>query len=138
MAVVTNGIGSSDHSLVHSAYSKYRKRLLEHGVVLLEAKHDPETLSWSLLHGKLFVLDRRYVMVGSYNLDPRSNKLNTELLMVFESTESARFIIDEAKLELDGKLWNLNLAEKGKIEWAEPSGDGESVPLEPGTNWFYR
>lgn len=141
VAIVTNGIGSSNHSMVHSAYAKYRKELLEHGVSLFETREDPlmDTRTWSLLHVKLFILDRRYVMIGSYNLDPRSNKLNTELMMVFDSPELANFVIDKSKLEFDGKLWHLNLAEKGKIEWAESSGEsGEAEPSEPGTTWFKR
>lgn len=140
IAIVTNGIGSSDHSMVHSAYAKYRKELLAHGISLFETRENPisDTHSWSLLHVKLFVLDRRYVMIGSYNLDPRSNKLNTELLMVVDSPELADFVVDKAKLAFDGKLWHLNLAEKGKIEWAEPSDESEVEPLEPGTTWFHR
>jgi putative cardiolipin synthase len=37
------------------------------------------------IHAKYAVFDRRYSLVGSYNLDPRSEKLNSETALVFES-----------------------------------------------------
>jgi phosphatidylserine/phosphatidylglycerophosphate/cardiolipin synthase-like enzyme len=37
------------------------------------------------IHAKYAVFDRRYSLVGSYNLDPRSEKLNSETAVVFES-----------------------------------------------------
>jgi len=37
------------------------------------------------IHAKYAVFDRRYALVGSYNLDPRSKKLNSETAIVFES-----------------------------------------------------
>ncbi len=37
------------------------------------------------IHAKYAVFDRQYALVGSYNLDPRSEKLNSETAVVFES-----------------------------------------------------
>jgi phosphatidylserine/phosphatidylglycerophosphate/cardiolipin synthase-like enzyme len=37
------------------------------------------------IHAKYAVFDRWYSLVGSYNLDPRSEKLNSETAIVFES-----------------------------------------------------
>jgi putative cardiolipin synthase len=36
------------------------------------------------MHSKFAVFDRRTSLVGSYNLDPRSEKLNSESALVFE------------------------------------------------------
>ena len=41
------------------------------------------------LHGKAYVIDRRDVILGSFNLDPRSVRLNTELAIVIHSPEFA-------------------------------------------------
>jgi len=39
------------------------------------------------MHSKYAVIDGRRSLVGSYNLDPRSEKLNSETAMVFEQPE---------------------------------------------------
>ena len=39
------------------------------------------------MHSKYAVVDKRRSLVGSYNLDPRSEKLNSETAMVFEQPE---------------------------------------------------
>jgi phosphatidylserine/phosphatidylglycerophosphate/cardiolipin synthase-like enzyme len=39
------------------------------------------------MHSKYAVIDGRRSLVGSYNLDPRSEKLNSESALVFEQPE---------------------------------------------------
>jgi putative cardiolipin synthase len=50
------------------------------------------------MHSKFAVADRRVSLVGSYNLDPRSERLNSETALVFEnpelSAELARIILE--------------------------------------------
>ena len=50
------------------------------------------------LHAKYAVVDRQFALVGSYNLDPRSEKLNSETALVFEnkalSTKLARLFYE--------------------------------------------
>jgi phosphatidylserine/phosphatidylglycerophosphate/cardiolipin synthase-like enzyme len=50
------------------------------------------------IHAKYAVFDRRYSLVGSYNLDPRSENLNSETAVVFEndilSAELARLFYE--------------------------------------------
>jgi phosphatidylserine/phosphatidylglycerophosphate/cardiolipin synthase-like enzyme len=41
------------------------------------------------MHSKYAVIDRERALVGSYNLDPRSEKLNSETAVVFLETELA-------------------------------------------------
>ena len=49
------------------------------------------------MHSKFAVVDRRLALVGSYNLDPRSERLNSETALVFEepdlAAELARWIL---------------------------------------------
>jgi len=87
VTVLTNSLASTNHVAVHSSYSTYRKRLLEAGVDLYEARAnateaDPETgvrLESLTVHTKLVAVDRRYLFVGSLNLDPRAIDINTEM-----------------------------------------------------------
>jgi len=48
-------------------------------------RYDQAQQTEGTIHAKYAVFDRRYALVGSYNLDPRSEKLNSESAVVFES-----------------------------------------------------
>ena len=48
-------------------------------------RYDQARQTEGTIHAKYAVFDRRYALVGSYNLDPRSAKLNSETALVFES-----------------------------------------------------
>ena len=48
---------------------------------------DEERRSQGTMHSKFAVVDRRRSLVGSYNLDPRSEKLNSESAIVVEQAE---------------------------------------------------
>jgi putative cardiolipin synthase len=49
-------------------------------------RYDADQQTEGTIHAKYAVFDRRYALVGSYNLDPRSEHLNSETAVVFEST----------------------------------------------------
>lgn len=55
--------------------------------------------SEGLLHAKFAVVDRRFSLVGSHNLDPRSERLNSESALVYENAalaeQLARTFLDE-------------------------------------------
>jgi phosphatidylserine/phosphatidylglycerophosphate/cardiolipin synthase-like enzyme len=61
-------------------------------------RYDQPHQTEGTIHAKYAVFDRRYSLVGSYNLDPRSEKLNSETAMVFEnnklSTELAKMFYE--------------------------------------------
>ncbi|RTZ72537.1 MAG: hypothetical protein DSZ00_08130, partial [Gammaproteobacteria bacterium] len=46
------------------------------------------------MHSKYAVFDRTIGLVGSFNLDPRSARLNSESALVFESSELAGRLAD--------------------------------------------
>ena len=48
-------------------------------------RYDRAEKTEGTIHAKYAVFDRLYSLVGSYNLDPRSEKLNSETAIVFES-----------------------------------------------------
>ncbi|MFZ1219569.1 MAG: phospholipase D family protein, partial [Chthoniobacterales bacterium] len=98
VVVITNSLASTDGVPVHSKYQLYRKPLLQAGVELYEIKptagapHErregsfrgPSGSGSAGLHAKTFAFDRRIGFIGSFNLDPRSSKLNTEMGVLFD------------------------------------------------------
>ena len=84
VTIVTNSLSSNDGFLPHVAYLKYRRRLVRAGVDLREYK-GPDCL-----HAKSAVIDGRLALVGSYNIDPRSENLNTEVMAVADDEGAAR------------------------------------------------
>jgi cardiolipin synthase C len=104
VVVITNSLASTDGVPVHSKYQLYRKPLLQAGVELYEIKptagalqerrpnsfRGPTGSGSTGLHAKTFAFDRRVGFIGSYNLDPRSNKLNTEMGVLFDCPLLAR------------------------------------------------
>lgn len=100
--VLTNSLAATDVIPVHAGYARYRPALLKAGIELYEFKPIRSSIGESTsrritlggssrasLHGKAYVIDRRDVILGSFNLDPRSARQNTELAMVIHSPEFA-------------------------------------------------
>ncbi len=98
--VLTNAYAASDVPVVHAGYANYRVPLLETGVGLYELKPLAEPTGGRLrdltrgssrasLHAKTFVFDDRHVFIGTFNFDPRSAVLNTEMGIVVHSPELA-------------------------------------------------
>jgi putative cardiolipin synthase len=59
------------------------------------------------LHAKTMVLDSEVVYIGTFNLDPRSENLNTEVGVIVYNAAVARKV--EAAIETDmlpGNSWN--------------------------------
>jgi putative cardiolipin synthase len=83
VTILTNSLRSNDGFLPQVAYLKYRRRLIRAGVDLREYK-GPQCL-----HAKSAVIDGRIALVGSYNIDPRSENLNTEVMALADDEEVA-------------------------------------------------
>ena len=98
--MLTNSLAATDEPEVHSGYARYRRRLLEAGIDFFElrpASGQPQqnahgTSSGVSLHAKTMVVDHRLVYVGSMNLDPRSQVLNTEMGVIVDCPELAASI----------------------------------------------
>lgn len=142
--VLTNSLVANDVAVVHSFYSQYRKPLLQNGVQLYEFKPNIERKkrTWyeiatgsvipvkgknrSSLHAKFFDVDGK-VFIGSFNFDPRSAHLNTEVGLVVESDH----LQDQITAMLDQHLlqvaYQLKLDEHGNIVWYEHKDNGEVI-----------
>lgn len=118
MTVLTNSLAASDVPLVHSAYAKYRRPLIEAGVNLWElqprgkpSKKNKDAIgsSKASLHAKTMILDRNTLFVGSMNLDPRSVNLNTEIGVLIYSQPLAEFASQAFLAELPVHAWRLDI-----------------------------
>lgn len=129
--ILTNSLAATDVSAVHAGYAKRRKDLLESGVQLYELKptidqkiknkYNIFNTSDSSLHAKTFGMDGDRVFVGSFNFDPRSANLNSEMGFVITSQTLA------AKLAyaLDNILnasYEVTLNDANKLEWRDDQG----------------
>lgn len=97
VSVLTNSLAATDVTAVHGAYMNYRKALLRSGVRLYELKGKLDKKAISLfgsalssdgasLHTKAFYADQQG-FIGSFNFDPRSVSLNTEMGILFNEPE---------------------------------------------------
>jgi len=157
--IVTNSLASTDVSVVHAGYAKYRRDLLRAGIELYEVKKDVQIgaaeadgkrrggkvsgSAGASLHAKSFVLDRETLFIGSFNFDPRSYDQNTEIGIVFHSPELGAMIgssFDENILSNTYKL-ELVTTEDGDeiIRWIEQIGDKQKIFYrEPGVSVWRR
>ncbi|WP_250459104.1 phospholipase D-like domain-containing protein [Microbulbifer litoralis] len=140
--ILTNSLASTEVVLVHGAYRKYRRPLLRAGVHLHELSSDLDYRldNWngesrSLLHAKAFVIDRKRVYVGSFNLDNRSILLNTELGLVIESPQLAAKMAKNFIRNVGGNAYRLELRGDDLL-WHR--SDGETASTDPDTNWLQR
>jgi putative cardiolipin synthase len=132
--ILVPSMESNNHTMAHSHYKKYRKRLLKAGVDLYEFRGQPSDevraksntkpieAKFISLHTKAFVLDDRWVMLGSLNLDPRSIKINTEHMLLVDSPKLAEKL--QAQFDImtaSENAWHVTLNKKGKLRWQ--SGD---------------
>ncbi|WP_458043531.1 phospholipase D-like domain-containing protein [Phytobacter sp. AG2a] len=150
VAILTNSLAANDVSVVHAGYARWRKKLLRHGIELYELKptHDgPHPLhdrgitgnSGSSLHAKTFSVDGKKVFIGSFNFDPRSAMLNTEMGFVIESETLAQQIHHRFIRSQKAAAWQLRLDKWGRINWLEER-EGKEVLLtkEPQTRFWQR
>jgi putative cardiolipin synthase len=148
IVLLTNSLATNNHTAVHSAYSSYRKRILKAGVELWEARvsaadvmlDDGTTESQRLtLHTKGIIIDRRYLFVGSLNLDPRSIDINTEMGVMIDSVPLATLAAETSFEHIPKIAYRLQLDEKDRIRW-HTNIDGREVieTKEPDTSGWMR
>jgi putative cardiolipin synthase len=146
--ILTNSLAANDVGMVHAGYMRYRKDLLRAGVDLYEFKPDPATLSsnksWmgsssSSLHTKYMSADGKLVFVGSFNLDPRSVALNTEMGVLFEIPELDQRMVGAFNEAVVNQAYQVQLDEAGDLVWLErQSGQTIRYHKEPHTTAWQR
>ena len=157
VTVLTNALEATDVPIVHAGYAKRRKPLLRAGVRLFELRGADAALrpgrdagrsggsgsrlsgAGSALHAKTFVVDGRRIFVGSFNFDPRSANLNTEMGFVIDSPSIAGRISNTLSRIGPARAYEVRLSRDGTLYWVERTG-GKQVrhETEPGTTRWQR
>lgn len=146
--IVTNSLAANNQAAVHGGYAPARKPLLKEGIRIFEVRDDA-TISGSeivaassahaTLHTKAFIVDRRKLFIGSFNFDPRSAYINTELGVIIDSPELAEPMVENLFELAPTQAYEVFLNEEGKLRWRGIE-NGEQVILrkEPQTSWWQR
>lgn len=135
--ILTNSLSASDVTVVHAGYSKYRKDLLQAGVQLYEIRLPTAGIEQNLgtgplgsaatsLYAKTFSVDSKRVFVGSFNFDPRSVNLNTELGFVINSPSLASQIAHLFEERIPENAYEVRLNENDSLYWIEQK-DGRLI-----------
>ena len=149
--VVTNSLAVSDEPLVNIGYLHHRRQLLTMGVELYglistrlnrdSAMRELLGSSIGRLHAKMGFLDQRTVLVGSMNIDPRSDRINTEIGLAFDSPVLADMIIGTFKVNELAAVYRVRFATGGPgLRWtAVKAGAGDEVlDTDPDTSLWQR
>lgn len=128
VSVLTNSLAATDVLAVHGGYARYRRRLLRAGVELHELKRGGQQgrslfgSGRASLHTKAFAADGELAFVGSFNLDPRSAYLNTEMgAFVRHPVLAGEVGAEFARLTDPARSWAVGL-KRGRLAWADRAG----------------
>ena len=147
VSILTNSLSSHDVPAVNSHYEPWRDDFIKAGVDLYEFRSDPAIQStivdvppvaaqFTGLHSKSAVVDRRYVFIGSMNLDPRSATINTEMGAFVDSPELAQDLASIIERDMQGdNAWHVTMDEQGKISWRN---NEETLTSQPARNGMQR
>jgi len=139
--ILVPALDSNNHTMTHSHYRKYRKQLIDFGVELHEFSGDPSDAlraesdtppvesKFISLHTKAFILDNRWLLLGSLNFDPRSIQINTEHMLLIDSPDLAEELLsDFDTLTSPENAWAVTQNDKGKLRWTSSEGTRKRQP----------
>lgn len=144
VTISTNSLASTDNIQAFSGYASQRKDLLEAGIEIYEYKDRPairetlverypaiaETDPIFAIHAKSLVIDGRIVYIGTFNLDPRSTNLNTEVGVLVDNEELGRQLTESIERDIHpDNSWLTTLL-------FDP--DSEVPRTKRAKVWFYR
>ncbi|MEG0053505.1 MAG: phospholipase D-like domain-containing protein, partial [Comamonas sp.] len=131
-------------------YARHRKQLLQMGVELHELRSEAANVSSAfragstgssggstgksraMLHSKLLVVDGRLVVIGSMNLDLRSQLQNTEIAVLIASRSFGSQAADSIEETLSENSWHVEIAQDGELVWRAPkNSDRTDMRTEP-------
>jgi putative cardiolipin synthase len=148
VTVITNSLMATNHDIVHTGYMPARKPLLNAGVRLFEVRphaiidgvdYSVARTAEATLHTKGFIVDRKRLFLGSFNWDPRSVAINTELGVIIDSPVLAGLFAKRVDEKLDAATWEAVLSPRGSVRWIDRSGEKPVIlTKEPETTWGKR
>ena len=137
--ILTNSFDATDVTAVHSGYSQWRPSLLRAGVKIYELKSTAseekrENKLWKArsqsstsLHAKAFAVDDYQVFIGSYNVDPRSANINTEMGVIINDDELATQLHEALSDDLLNQAYEVKLLENGNLQWHTMEDDKKVI-----------
>ncbi|MFZ4287510.1 phospholipase D-like domain-containing protein [Variovorax sp. HJSM1_2] len=144
--LITNSLSSNDEPLVHTAYRRYRSKLVAMGVQVDEINSgkiaDSPRLplfgsSIGRLHTKTAVVDAELLFVGSMNFDPRSDRSNTELGLFIQSQTLSSQMLRLAQVLREQGVWTVKAGPMGGVEWhGIHKGEATVLHSEPDASWW--
>ena len=149
VSVMTNSLAATDEPLAHWAYMRYRTEMLKMGVSVSELSPVPNRRfattghtrsSFGRLHAKVAVVDQRWLLVGSMNMDGRSSRSNTEVGLVIDDAGLAGEALALMQHHWSHSHYRLRIADTdGRVEWLASDGtEGDVLRAEPDVPWFRR
>ncbi len=147
--VLTNSLASTDAPIAHVGYARHRKELLGMGLELYEMRSEQAAAggalgssgrpgaggllgssggsatgeSRAMLHSKAMVVDGRLLVVGSMNLDLRSQLQNTEVALLIGSKALSGTVTEAVEATLREGAWRVEWS-GGRLVWRAPLGSG--------------
>lgn len=140
--ILTNSLAATDVLAVHGAYARYRQALVAAGIAIHELKPEHRRRRASLfgsrtasLHTKAFLIDDELGFVGSFNLDPRSHSINTEMGLFFRCPHVVRQLRSVFETEMGPDASYELMLQGSRLVWRDTQ-DGTvlehgSEPLAP-------
>ncbi len=148
VTIVTNSLASNNQIYAHGGYAPVRKPLLKMGITLYELrananvvgeKHGREHATLATLHTKAFSIDRKKLFVGSFNFDPRSANINTEMGVFIESPELADAFVRGTQKHVPRYAFEVFLTGSGAIRWRARGDQSDKVyDREPLAGFWHR
>jgi cardiolipin synthase C len=139
--MLTNSLASTDEPPAYAKYARQSERLLAEGIEMYEVRPDADSRRLYSrgavdggrlgLHAKVAVFDRGVVYIGSFNLDPRSMFLNTEVALLVYSPALAQQMLELLERDLRPEnAWRLALdrradGRKPRVVWVTRDADQE-------------
>ncbi|WP_417362829.1 phospholipase D family protein [Gallaecimonas pentaromativorans] len=143
--ILTNSLAANDVVIAHSGYAAQRHAMLATGIELFELASDAdlpggqEAGSQSGLHAKLIAYDKRRLFVGTFNLDPRSIFINTEMGLLLDCPA----IVAELEAQLapyvgGGQSWQPGFSGSALLWRRSHQGEQWSASVEPQASLWRR
>ncbi|WP_392563702.1 phospholipase D family protein [Orbus wheelerorum] len=144
--ILTNSLAANDVIMAHSGYAPYRKELLQNDIKLYELKPFGKTersligSSDASLHTKAFLVDNTIGFVGSFNFDPRSANLNTEMGIIFKEPSIVKALQNEFNMKISHDFSYQVVLIDDKLRWLDENEQNEPITWsnDPQSKWWQR
>ena len=126
----TNSMAATDNVQAFSGYRNQREILTKLGIAIFEFKPDAQIKQHLVrhqtngilkppifaIHAKTMVVDNKIVYIGTFNFDPRSQNLNTEVGVIVQNTALAKEVQTAVEIDMQPEnSWNASIDKPDKF-----------------------